>query len=195
MHGKRFPLSTCKCCGFKGHVANDCYSPLRATKIQWRQIPYHKPSDTPLTCKERQRTRRMEDKFEAEALEISLGLQAYDPNNPPPDPVILQPELHCKPCPVCDKFGHKAVDCSKLCPLYIKTGACNHIMAGPQWKDHPHYIIAEEDLPNFDDLTTIDHPHFDLILLKSLSKDIEMELEKLRSMPIKGGLHELLPTV
>jgi hypothetical protein len=69
-------------------------------------------------------------------------------------------------------------------------------MAGPQWKDHPHYILAEEDLPNFDDLTTIDHPNIDLILLKSLSKDIEkkkgMELENLRSIPTKGSLHELL---
>jgi hypothetical protein len=69
-------------------------------------------------------------------------------------------------------------------------------MAGPQWKDHPHYIIFEKDLPNFDHLTTIYHPHFDLILLKSLSKHIEMEkgmeLEKLRSMPLKGSLHELL---
>jgi hypothetical protein len=45
-------------------------------------------------------------------------------------------------------------------------------MAGPQWKDHPDYI-AEEDLPNFDDLNTIDHPHFALILLKSIAKDIE----------------------
>jgi hypothetical protein len=67
-------------------------------------------------------------------------------------------------------------------------------MAGTQWKYHPHCIIAEEDLPNFDDLTTIDHPHFDIIGLKSLSKDIEksieMELEKLISMPIKGSLHE-----
>jgi hypothetical protein len=55
-------------------------------------------------------------------------------------------------------------------------------MAGPQWKEHPHDINTEEDLPNFDDLTNIDHPHFDLILLKSLSKDIEkkkgMKLEK-----------------
>jgi hypothetical protein len=45
-------------------------------------------------------------------------------------------------------------------------------MAGPQWTDHPDYIMAEEDLPNFDYLTTIDHPHFALILLKSLAKDI-----------------------
>jgi hypothetical protein len=34
----------------------------------------------------------MEEQFEAEALDISLGLQAYDPNFPPPKPVILQPE-------------------------------------------------------------------------------------------------------
>jgi hypothetical protein len=43
------PSETCNCCGFKGHVANYCYSRLRATKIQWRQIPYHKPGDKPLT--------------------------------------------------------------------------------------------------------------------------------------------------
>jgi hypothetical protein len=36
--------------------------------------------------------------------QISLGVQAYDTNNPPPDAVILQPELHCKTCPVCDKI-------------------------------------------------------------------------------------------
>jgi hypothetical protein len=39
----------------------------------------------------------MEDQFEDTALEISLGLQADDPNFPPPDPVILQPELHDLP--------------------------------------------------------------------------------------------------
>jgi hypothetical protein len=77
----------------------------------------------------------MEDKFEAEALEISLVLQAYDPNFPPPDPVILQPKLHVKQCPVCDKFGHKVVDCPEICPLCIETRDGIHIMAGPQWKD------------------------------------------------------------
>jgi N12 class adenine-specific DNA methylase len=45
-------------------------------------------------------------------------------------------------------------------------------------------------------VTTIDHPHFALILLKSLAKDIEkkngMELETLRLSPIKVSLHELL---
>jgi hypothetical protein len=49
---EKFPLSRCKCCGVKGHVSNDCHSRLRATKIQCRQIPYHKPGDKPLTCKE-----------------------------------------------------------------------------------------------------------------------------------------------
>jgi hypothetical protein len=67
----------------------------------------------------------MEDRYEAKALEIRLGLQAYDPNNPPAGPIFLQPELHVEPCPVCDKFGHKAVDCPKLCPLCINTGDCN----------------------------------------------------------------------
>jgi hypothetical protein len=65
-------------------------------------------------------------------------------------------------------------------------------MAGPQWKAHLDYIIAEEVLPDF--ITTIEHPHFALILLKSLDKDIEkkngMELEKLRSIRIKGSLHD-----
>jgi hypothetical protein len=69
-------------------------------------------------------------------------------------------------------------------------------MAGPQWKGHPDYIIAEEDLPDFDDLATLDHAHFALILLKSLATDTEkkkgMELEKLRTIPLKGSLHELL---
>jgi hypothetical protein len=46
-------------------------------------------------------------------------------------------------------------------------------MAGPQWKGHPGYFMAEEDLPDFDDLTTIDRPHLALILLKSNGKDIE----------------------
>jgi hypothetical protein len=68
-------------------------------------------------------------------------------------------------------------------------------MAGPPWKDHPDYILAEEDIPHFDDLATIDHPQFALILLKSLAKDIEkkkgMKLEKLEPMPIKGSLHEI----
>jgi hypothetical protein len=72
------PLAACKCCGVKGHVANYCYSRLREDKIQWRQIPYQNPGDKQLTRKEQQRIRRMEDKFEAEALETSSGLQAYD---------------------------------------------------------------------------------------------------------------------
>jgi hypothetical protein len=38
----------------------------------------------------------------------------------------------------------------------------------PQWKGNPDYIMSEEDLPDFDNLTTIDHPHFALILLKVL---------------------------
>jgi hypothetical protein len=69
-------------------------------------------------------------------------------------------------------------------------------MAGPQWKGHSDYFIVEEDLTDFYDLTTIDHPHFALKLLKSLAMDIEkkkgMELENLSSIPIKGSLHELL---
>jgi hypothetical protein len=109
---------------------------------------------------------------------------------------LIQSELHVLPCPVCDKFGHKAMDCPELCPLCIKTRDYNHIMAGPQWKGHPDYVITEEDLPNFDDLTTIDHTHFALILLKSLGKDIEkkkgIELEKLRSKTINRSLHEFL---
>jgi hypothetical protein len=50
-------------------------------------------------------------------------------------------------------------------------------MAGPQWKGHPDYVIAQEDLPDFDDLTSIDHPHFSLILLNKLAKDIEKKKE------------------
>jgi hypothetical protein len=144
---------------------------------------------TPHTWKERQGIRRMDGQFEAEALEISLGIHAYDPNFPPLDPVILQPEIHVKPCSLCYEFSHTKIDCPELCSLCIKTGDCNHIMACPQWKDHPDYIIAVEDLFNFDDLTTIDHPHFALILLKMLAKDIEKnngtELEKLKPMSIK----------
>jgi hypothetical protein len=135
----------------------------------------------------------MEDQFEAEALEISLGLQPYDPNFPPPDTVILQAELHVKPFFLCYEFGDTTIDCPPLC---IKTGDCNHILAIPHWKDHPEYIIGEEDLTNFADLTTIEHPHFDLILFKSLAKDIEKkkgrELEMLKKIPIKESLHELL---
>jgi hypothetical protein len=87
----------------------------------------------------------MEDQFEAEAIEISLGLQSYDPIfPPPPDPVIIQPELHVKPCSLCYESGHTTIDCPELCSLCIKTGDCNHIMAGPQWKDHPDYNIDEK---------------------------------------------------
>jgi hypothetical protein len=118
----------------------------------------------------------MADQFEKEALEISLGLQAYD-SKLHLDPVILQPELHVKPCPVCDQFGHKAVDCPELCPLCTKGGDCKHIMDGFQWKGHPDNVNAEEDLPNFDKLTTIDHTLFALILLKSLAKDLAEEKE------------------
>jgi hypothetical protein len=46
----------------------------------------------------------MEDQFEEIALEIRLGLEAYDSNLLPSDPLILQPDLHVQPCPVCDKF-------------------------------------------------------------------------------------------
>jgi PleD family two-component response regulator len=73
------------------------------------------------------------------------------------------------------------MDFPELCPLCIKTGDCNHFMAGPQWKNHPDYIIAQEDLPDFDDLTGTNHPHFALIFLasfmKSIPKDKETDLE------------------
>jgi hypothetical protein len=61
------PLATWKYCGVKGHVANDCYSCLRADRIQWRQIPYHKPGDKALTRKEQYRIWRMEVQSDAEA--------------------------------------------------------------------------------------------------------------------------------
>jgi hypothetical protein len=93
MEGSKFasekkPLTTCKCCGMKGHTARNCYARTFGTKIQWRQIPYPRPGDKPHTWKERQRLQHMEDQFEEKALEISLGLQTNDPNCPTPDPVI-----------------------------------------------------------------------------------------------------------
>jgi hypothetical protein len=78
-------------------------------------------------------------------MEISLGLQAYDSNFPPADPIILKPDLHIKPCPICDQFGHEAVDSPEICLLCVETGYCRNIRAGTEWKDHPHYIIAQED--------------------------------------------------
>jgi hypothetical protein len=79
--------------------------------------------------------------------------------------------------------------------LCVNTGDYNYIIASPEWKDHPHYIIAQEDLPDFDDLTPVDHPHFALLLLTSIAKDLEkkktLELQGLRPLPIKGSLHEL----
>jgi hypothetical protein len=39
----------------------------------------------------------------------------------------------------------------------------------------PDYIIAQEDFPDFDDLISVDHPDYSLILLKSLAKSIEKE--------------------
>jgi hypothetical protein len=69
-------------------------------------------------------------------------------------------------------------------------------MASPQWKGHPDYIIPEEDLPDIDVLTTIDHPHFALIHLKSVAKDIlkakEAELVRIIEQPIKGSTNELI---
>jgi hypothetical protein len=142
------------------------------------------------------RSKRVFGASKAKELEISLGLQGYDPNFSPPDTVILQPELHVKTCSLCYELGHTTMDFPELCLLCINTGDCSHIMAGRQWQDHPDYIIAEEDLPNFDALTTIVHHHFALILLKRLAKDNDnkkgMELEKLKPMPNKGSLHELL---
>jgi hypothetical protein len=57
------PLATFHCCGINGHVVNDCYSRMREDTIQWRQIPYHKPGNKPLTRKEQQRIQLMEDHF------------------------------------------------------------------------------------------------------------------------------------
>jgi hypothetical protein len=50
-------------------------------------------------------------------------------------------------------------------------------MAGPQWKDHPHYIIVQKDLPDLDDLTDTNHPHFSQIFLTSLMKTQKKEKE------------------
>jgi hypothetical protein len=198
------PLSTCKCCGMQDHVARDFYVCTFGTRFKWGKIPYPKPGDKALTRKERQHIWRTEEKYEEKALEISLGLQAYDPNNPPAGQVLLHPELHVLPIPVCDNFSHKAVDCPELCPLCINTGDCNHIMAGQKWKGHPHYVIVQEALLDLDELTSIDHPHFGLILIKSLAKDLgkdsfdqplkktkSTELRRLSGIQIKGSLHEL----
>jgi hypothetical protein len=48
-------------------------------------------------------------------------------------------------------------------------------MADPQWKDCPQYVIVQEDLTDFDDLTSYDHPHLPLILLIKDAKDMEKE--------------------
>jgi hypothetical protein len=122
-------------------------------------------------------TASIEEQYEEKALEISLEIQSYDHNVPIPDPVILHPELHVKPCSICDHYGHKPVDCPEICPLCVKAGDCNKIRAGPQRKHHSQYITAQEDLPDFDDLTDIDHPHFSLILLNRLTKPIEKEVD------------------
>jgi hypothetical protein len=50
-------------------------------------------------------------------------------------------------------------------------------MAGPQWKYHPDYIIAQEDLPDLDDLPENRHPHFALIFLTSFMKLIAKDKE------------------
>jgi hypothetical protein len=47
-----FPLSTCKSCGVKGHVANECHLCINGQRIRCGEIPYHKPGDKPLTRKE-----------------------------------------------------------------------------------------------------------------------------------------------
>jgi hypothetical protein len=112
------------------------------------------------------------------AFEINLGLQTYDSKFHPTDPIILKPELLLKPCPVCDQFCHKAVDCPELCPLCVKTEDCNRVRAGPQWKDQLDDIITQEDLPDFDDHKCIDHLHFLPIFLNSSMKSIEKEKEK-----------------
>jgi hypothetical protein len=70
-------------------------------KIKWKQISSHKPGDKPLTWMEQKHIVCKHDQNENKALEISLGLQANNPKFPPPDPVILKPELHVKPCSLC----------------------------------------------------------------------------------------------
>jgi hypothetical protein len=109
----------------------ECYYRMGKDRIRWNQIPYHKSGNKPFTRKEKERIIRMDDQFEKKYFEIRLGLQAYDPNYPPSDPIILKPELDVKPCPVSDQIGHKAVDCPELCNQCAKTGDCNHIRAGP----------------------------------------------------------------
>jgi hypothetical protein len=112
------PPATCESCGCNGHVSKDCYYHMREDRSKWKHIPYDKPGNKPLTRKEQKRILRMEDKFEKEALEISLGLQAYDSKLPLPDPIILQLELHVKPCSLCYEFGHTPMDVLS-CVLYV----------------------------------------------------------------------------
>jgi hypothetical protein len=103
-------------------------------------------------------------------------------NLPPPDTVILYPELHVKTCYQCDEFGHETMDCQcpEVCSLCINSGYCNHIMDGTHWKDHSHYIIAQEFLLDFDDLTDTNHTHFALIFLTGLMKSKEREGGRVR---------------
>jgi hypothetical protein len=79
---------------------------------------------------------------------------------------------------LCDKLGHKAVDCLELCTICVKTGYNNLIRSGPQWKDHPDYIMAYKVLPDFDDLKSIDHPHVSIIFLSKIMKHIEKEKKR-----------------
>jgi hypothetical protein len=136
------------------------------------QITYPKTGDKPLTRKEKQRIVRLEDEHEKQALEISFDILSNNTSFPIPPPIILHQELHVNSCTTCDQYGNKSVDCIETCPLCVHTGDCTHIRAGPHWKDHPHYIIAQEYI---NELFDIDHPHFAVILINSLKKSLARE--------------------
>jgi hypothetical protein len=71
-------------------IERSCFERLLCAYV-WKK-KFNGDKFQPLTRKERQRLQRMEVQFEEKALDISLGLQAYDPIFPTPDPVFLQPD-------------------------------------------------------------------------------------------------------
>jgi hypothetical protein len=123
-------MNTCTCCGTKVHISQDCFTRMREGGIEWRKFPHPKPGEKPLNRKERLRLARLENKNEVEAINIRWAYKPTIPKFHPPDIIILQPELHIKPCPICEQIGHRTMDCPELYTLCLKTRDRNHISAG-----------------------------------------------------------------
>jgi hypothetical protein len=58
---------------------------------------------------------------------------------------------------------------------YSEPYNCDTMRAHPKWKDRPDYRMSQDNIPDSEDLSEINHPNFAIILLNRLKKFLDEE--------------------